>query len=181
MEDITSFYAPDVVFNGSQVRCSWEATDASKVPPVVEEKVSLSQGLTSYWSDNASITDFGGHIHDVPACGLSLPQVSGFPPEKKPRNVAAEPTMLDRRSSSSSSNSSRLSYSTSPPTPDGNDKPFANPGLVEITMEDVFEMEMPREEHELEETGMVPSMSSSPFLKVPRPSLDAHVPKADNP
>ncbi|KAG6914228.1 hypothetical protein DXG01_001666 [Tephrocybe rancida] len=181
MEDISSFYAPDVVFDGSQARCSWEATDASKIPPVVEKVPPHSQGLTSYWSDDASITDFGGHMHEVPACNLSSPQVSGFPPEKKPRNVPAEPTMLDRRSSSSSSSSSRLSYSTSPSTPDGNDKPFANSGLVEITMEDVFEMEMPREEHELEETGMVPSMSSSLFLKVPRPSLDAHVPKADNP
>ncbi|KAG6853454.1 hypothetical protein C0991_004312 [Blastosporella zonata] len=178
MEDITNFYAADVVFDGSQARCAWEAADAAlKVPSVPEKELpptGASQGLTSYWSEDSSVIDFGRDTQDAPACSLLSPQVSGFPMEQK-RSKASADGMLESQSSTESSSSSHLSFSTSPSTPGSNDRSFANSGLVEITMEDIFERAMPPDENQFTEPGMASTMSSSLFLKVPRPSVDVHV------
>ncbi|KAG6831406.1 hypothetical protein H0H87_005227 [Tephrocybe sp. NHM501043] len=181
MEDISNFYAPDVVFDGSQARCSWEATDSLKPPPVPEKELPrTSQGLTSYWSEDSLVIDFEQKKHDTPPCSLLSPQVSGFPIERKAKPDVSADAIVESQSSSASSSSSHLSFSTSPTTPGTNERTFGNSGLVEINMEDVFERAMPHEGQEFTE-GMMSTMSSSLFLKVPRPSVDIHDPEGDNP
>ncbi|KAG6810117.1 hypothetical protein H0H92_013234 [Tricholoma furcatifolium] len=182
MEEITTFYAPDVVFDGSQARCSWEAANPPpKVVTAPKEEilhVPASQDLTSYWIDDSYNEDTELKAHDTPACGLLSPQVSGFPLENAAPQVSLG-GMLESASSSESSNSSHPSFSTSPSTPGSNDK-FSDLGLVEISTEDVFERARPRDQHEIQETGMVPTMSSSQFLKIPRHSpMDVRVQEDD--
>lgn len=177
MEDITTFYAPDVVFEGSQARCSWEVTDASKA--VHEKEPSPdSQGLMSYWSENSSETDFGRDIHDVPICSLLSPQISDIPLSEQPLSKVSKVPTIDipqSRSHSASSIFSHQSCSSTPLTPGSHDREFENSTLVDIAIDDVFEETTPLEETTLMETGVVSSMSSSRFLKVPRPSVGVHV------
>ncbi|KAG6900289.1 hypothetical protein C0993_000262 [Termitomyces sp. T159_Od127] len=177
MEDVTTFYAPDVVFEGSQARCSWEVTDASKA--VREKEPSPdSQGLMSYWSENSSETDFGRTIHDVPVCSLLSPQVSDIPLGEQPQSKVSKVANIDlsgNRSRSASSIFSHLSYSSTPLTPGSHDREFDNPALVEIAVDDVS-----HEDTALMETSVMQSMSSSIFLKVPRPAVGVHVADAEN-
>ncbi|KAG6860560.1 hypothetical protein C0995_009842 [Termitomyces sp. Mi166 len=171
MEDITSFYAPDAVFEGSQARCPWEVSDASKSVP--EEPAPVSQGLMSYWSENSSEADFGQDIHDVSVCRLSS-QVSDFllGGQQKPPKVSTD-DMPDSRSPSASSNYSHQSCSYTPLTPGSHDRDST---LVEIAIDDVYEETMPHEEENtLMETGLVSSMSSSRFFKVPRAAVGVRI------
>ncbi|KAG5723977.1 Negative regulator of sexual conjugation and meiosis [Termitomyces sp. T112] len=181
MEDITSFYTSDVVFEGSQARCSWEVTDTSKT---VQEKelAPASQGLMSYWSENSSETDFGRDIHDAPVCNLLSPQVSDFLLGKQPAPKVFPNDIPEIRSHSTSSSYSHQSYSStpqsyisSPLTLGSNEREFVNSTLVEIAIDDAFEETMPHEDNTLIETGLVPSMSSSRFLKVPRPGVGVRI------
>ncbi|KAG6897281.1 hypothetical protein C0992_002821 [Termitomyces sp. T32_za158] len=176
MEDITTFYAPDVVFEGSQARCSWEVTDALKAARAAREKECSpdSQGLMSYWSENSSETDFGRDIHDVPACGLLSPQVSVIPLGEQVSKVSTI-DIPKNRSRSVSSIFSHQSCSSTPLTPGSHDREFENSTLVEFAIDDVFEETMPHEAIALMETGVMPSMSSSRFLKIPRPTVSVHV------
>ncbi|KAG6836330.1 hypothetical protein H0H93_009080 [Arthromyces matolae] len=183
MEDITTFYAPDVVFEGSQAKCPWELQPTTVQTVAVPEKASkaapASQQLMSYWSLNSSEGDFGREIHDVPVCGLLSPQVSDFSLGKsrqQPQVVQKPHAMPVTRIPSATSTSSHRSYLSSPSTP-GDDNGFKSSQFVEIAVdeEDVFEGESEHNESAFAETGMVSSMSSSRFLKVSRPTMGIRV------
>ncbi|KAG5646737.1 hypothetical protein DXG03_002419 [Asterophora parasitica] len=179
MEDITSFYAPDVVFDGSQARCAWEARAdsvdkvtslraATKLPaPVPEPK--------SRWSDDS-------------ASNVDLMPPASREPHTHNLNsstfVRGDLTLqVDRRGSWESSTSSHLSYTTSPTTPNS-DSGFADVGLVQTTMHDLFEKTRQEDEHVLQsmETSMVfaETMSSSAFDRNLLATMDVPIPEVED-
>ncbi|KAF5381357.1 hypothetical protein D9615_008329 [Tricholomella constricta] len=166
MEDITTFYAPDVVFEGSQAQCAWEARAQNEEVTssrVADPYIAPAEGLKSFWSDD-SCSDIGDDPPQTSGSMVRDSDASAFVPEGLSIQV-------DRRNSWDSSTSSHLSYSTSPSTPSSADGSFANAGLVELTMGDMFEKTRQEDEYELSnmELGMFAGLTSSPSGFRPTP------------
>ena len=133
MEDIVTFYIPDVVFDGSQARCPWEPVQGTE--EAHQQCVKPDDILKSHWSDDDSQlecnTSFMGrpkrtaHYRDFLLCSFESESDEDL-------NVTVD--MLSSQRSSDSS-----SYSDSPTTPDNMDISFANcypaAGLVDETRE----------------------------------------------
>ncbi|KAF8068780.1 kinase-like domain-containing protein [Lyophyllum atratum] len=138
MEDVTSIYAADVVFEGSQARCAWEARmDVERVSCIAiedEHKAAPVEGMKSFWSED-SCSEVNVTNPTAPDPGA---RAFSYQPTD-PGILDPNEMQLDRQDSWDSSDSSYYSYSTSPSTPA--DRTFGNVRMGELTMEDIYEQQ----------------------------------------
>ncbi|GLB42073.1 putative protein tyrosine kinase [Lyophyllum shimeji] len=161
MEDVSVFYAADVVFEGSQARCAWEARmDAerdSSVPIQDQPKAIAAKELKSPWSEDSPEIDLGGqpYIRGSTSSGVDSSPFLFQREESGAPDRGDNGLRLDRRDSWDSSNSSSYSYATTPSTPaDGVLENGTGRKVEELTMEDIYDEQIRRAQVRADSGGL---------------------------
>jgi len=152
MEDIETFYIPEVVFDGSQARCPWEPVQGAE--EARQQCFKPDDVLKSHWSDDDSQlecdTSFMGRSNRTAYYRDFL--LRSFESESDEDLNVTMDMLSSRRSSESSSDSD------SPTTPDNTDISFANCYPTERLVDDG------KEKGRLQEKERLPTSSSSSLV-----------------